>query len=466
MPSARRERSGAWAMALGLAAAAWAGAARGETVPRPTLPGSVVAPFTARDVSGQFIISGGRPPEARVGTIPDAAPDLDEVPLEAQWVAVAADRARRTLQRLMEAPDGWRGKVFVNIHEPGDAAFPGVQLRPVLVQGAWNVRVDVPSRLPWRTLVRVLVDALLVEMTSREGGPRPGTVPLWVSEGMTGLVLADRGRDLLVEGHTAVMRNAVKPGLLAEARKVLAGRPPLALDELAFPPASMASDPAAHAAYRASATLLCHELLGDREGRRAFHEFIAALPRHENWQMAFLGAHRSRFLSMLEAEKWWAVNALHVLGRDPAMVWGRQATLAHLDALLFENAEIRVSTNAPASRQSVRLADLVARWDADARQEVVGRKLAQLRSLQQHAPKELLPLVADYFRCLQALDHPALRPDADAARRNGIPPRHRLVADRVARELHALDARLEQWKKLPANAPAPAVATTQRRRRR
>ena len=92
---------------------------------------------------------------------------------------------------------------------------------------------------------------------------------------MTGLVLADRGRDLLVEGHTAVMRNAVKPELLAEVRKVLAGRAPLLLDELAFPPSSMASDAAAHAAYRASATLLCHELLGDRDGRAAFNAFLA-----------------------------------------------------------------------------------------------------------------------------------------------------------------------------------------------
>ncbi len=439
--------------------------AAAQTVPRPSLPGSVVAPFTARDVSGQFVVSGGPAPDPRVGVIPAAAPELGDVTLQAQWLAVTADRTRRTLQRLMGLPEGWRGKVFVNIHDSGPEAAPAaVQLLPVLLHGAWNVRLDLPAKLPWKTLVRVLVDALLVEMAGREAGQRPVVVPLWLSEGMTGLVLADRGRDLLVEGHTAVMQNAVKPELLVEVRKVLGGRAPLLLDELAFPPASMASDPAAHAAYRASATLLCHELLADRDGRRALAGFVAALPRHENWQMAFLAAHRPRFLSMLEAEKWWAVNAVHVLGRDPAMVWSRQATLLHLDALLTENAEIRVSTNAPASRQSIRLADLVSRWDAGVMRDVVRRKLAQLRQLQRHASKDSLPLVADYHQALQALDDPVLRPESDALRRNDMEPRLRIVATRVSRELRALDARLAEWKRLPPAATLPA--TPQRRRNR
>ncbi|MEI6343384.1 MAG: hypothetical protein WCR07_15630 [Verrucomicrobiota bacterium] len=456
-----RDRVASSVVLAGILVPAWAGWA--QTVPRTSLPGSVVAPFTARDVSGQFVISGGPPPETRVGLIPEALPDLEDVPLQAQWMAVAADRTRRTLTRLLDLPEGWRGKIFVNIHDAGDEGGKGVHLRPVQVQGAWNVRLDLPSKLPWKTVVRVLVDALLVEMANREPGAHVGVVPLWVSEGMTGLVLADRGRDLVVEGHTAVMRNAVKPEWLAEVRKVLAGRSPLLLDEMAFPPAGMASDAAAHAAYRASSTLLCHELLGGREGRRAFNDFLAALPRHENWQMAFLQAHRGRFLTMLEAEKWWAVNSLHVLGRDPARVWGRGATLAHLDALLVENAEIRVSTNAPASFQSIRLADLVVKWDRDVQRDVVRRKLSQLRSMQQHAAKEILPLVADYHRALQALDDPNLRPESDALRRNEMEPRWQRVASKVARELRVLDVQLAEWKKLPPEATAPVA---QRRRRR
>ena len=456
-------RGGAVFLVVATVAAAFAPVARAQKIPRTGLPGSVVAPFTARDVSGQFVVSGGAPPEARVGWIPEAAGDVEDLELQAQWLAVAADRTRRTLDLLLGAPEGWRGKIFVNIHDAGDASGKGVHLRPVLLQGAWNVRLDLPHKLPWKTVVRVLVDALLVEKANRDAGPSAGAVPLWVSEGMTGLVLADRGRDLLVEGHTAVMRNAVKPELLAEVRKVLAGRAPLLLDELAFPPGSMASDAAAHAAYRASATLLCHELLGDRDGRAAFNAFLATLPRHENWQMAFLQSHGGRFLTMLEAEKWWAVNGLHVLGRDPAQVWGRAATLSHLEALLVENAEIRVATNAPASFQSIRLADLVVRWDPDVQRDVVRRKLGQLRSLQQHAAKELLPLVTDYLQALQPLDDPTLRPDADALRRNDMEPRRQLVAAKVARELRALDARVAEWKKLPPNASPPAP---QRRRRR
>lgn len=414
----------------------------GQTLPARRLPGGVVPPPTARSLSGQFVVSGGQVAEGRVGIIPELSANWEKLELQPQWLAVAAERVKRAVLARFDSADRWRGKIHIEIKTGRDMRTVPIRIVPVLMPGGWNYRMDVPEEVEWKRLVRALVEVVLLEAANREAGDRVGLPPLWLNEGMTGLVLAENGRDLVIEGHTAVLRNERRPGALEEVRRVLSGRPPLLIGDLSFPPDALATDPAGWTHYQASASLLVHELMLDGEGIAAMGRFLQFMPRYLNWQTAFLGAHGTRFLSLLEVEKWWAVNATHVLSRDPALIWSREASLTHLNGLLLENATIRTDGRAD-QRQVVSLSEVVLKWDVAVQREVLNRKREQLRELYQHAPGDLLPLVTEFNQVLAEYMDDRYRMESGGLRRSELEPRARVVAGKAARRLKAIETRVK-----------------------
>ncbi len=415
----------------------------GQTLPARRLPGGVVPPPTARSLSGQFVVTGGQVPEARVGIIPELSANSEMLKLQPQWLAVAAERVKRAVLIRFDSADRWRGKIHIEIKTGRDLRQLPVRIVPVLMPAGWSYRMDVPEEVEWKRLVRALVEVVLLEAANREAGDRVGLPPLWLNEGMTGLVLAEHGRDLVIEGHTAVLRNERRPGALAEVRRVLEGRPPLSFGDLSFPSDTLANDPAAWMQYQASASLLVHELMLDGEGVAAMGRFLQGMPRYLNWQTVFVEAYGNRFLSLLEVEKWWAVNASHVLSRDPAMIWSRDVALTHLRGLMTENATIRADGRAD-QRQVVSLAEVVLKWDAAIQREVLNRKREQLRELYRHAPSDLLPLVTELNQVLSEYLEDRYRLESDGLRRAELEPRARVVAGKAARRLKILDDRLKK----------------------
>jgi hypothetical protein len=317
--------------------------------------------------------------------------------------------------------------------------------------------LDVPEEIEWRRLVRALVEVVLLEVANREAGTQVGLPPLWLNEGVSFLILADQGRDLVLEGHQAVRRNERKPSLLAEARRMLDGRSPLLFSELSFPGENLPNDTALWSAFQASAALLTHELLTDETGRRSMGQFLRGLPRCLNWQTAFIEAHRNRFLSALEVEKWWAVNSIHVLGRDPALLWTREVTLDQLAAIQVEHMEIGRGTNAPIQRNSIPLSQVLLQWDAATQREVIRRKESQLRELYQHAPIDLLPLVSDYYRTLQQYAADRFGNGVGELRRAELEQRVRVVATKTSRRLQELDRKRTALRETPSNQPQAKV---------
>lgn len=444
--AAAREWGAALALMLGLLFPVLSVA---QTIPPKRLPGAIVPPVTARSISGQFVVQSATGMAPRLGLIPEVATDVSEVALEAQWLAITAERVKRAVLMRFDAGDRWKGKIHLNIRPQAEVGPGPVRIVPVRFPAGLQYRVDLPDKMEWRRLIRALVEVVLLEMANRDSAENIGLPPLWMNEGMTALVLADQGRDLVPQSHTAVMRNERKASLLVEARKVLGDRPPLLFSELSFPADTVATDPVAWSFYQASSALLVHELMLDVPGRQAVWNFLALLPRYLNWQMAFLEAHRGRFLSVLEVEKWWAVNATHVLDRDPAQLWTREATLAHLASLLVESAEIGGGTNAPARREAVPLAELVLKWDGTLQGEVIRRKQEQVRDLYRHAPKEELPLVVDLNRILQEYRDGRAGIERDPARRADVEPRARLVAAKASRQLRELQGKIERLRNPP-----------------
>lgn len=426
---------------VSLALLAGGGSLSGQVIPPRRLPGAVVPPVTARGISGQFIVSSPTGATPRVGIIPEAAA-ADEIVLEPQLLAVAAERVKNAVLARFDAGDRWQGKIHIYIRPKRELGNAPIRIVPVSFPGGWQYRMDVPDEVEWRRLVRALVEVVLLEAANRDMGEQVGLPPLWVNEGVAFLVIADQGRDLVLEGHKAVRRNERKPSLLTEARRMLDGRSPLLFSELSFPPDNLPNDAALWPAYQASAALLTHELLSDEAGRRAMGQFLRGLPRCLNWQTAFLEAHRARFLSALEVEKWWAVNSIHVLGRDPALLWTRAVTLDQLAAIQTENVEIGRGTNGPVQREAIPLSQVLVQWDGATQREVIRRKESQLRELYQHAPIDLLPLVSDYYRTLQQYTADRFGNGTANLRRAELEQRARVVATRTSRRLQELDRKL------------------------
>lgn len=453
-PSAQLRRF--WILIASLALLGGEGEVIGQVIPPRHLPGSVVPPVTARGISGQFIVSGPTGAKPRIGLIPESAGG-EEIGLEPQWLAVAAERVKRAVLGRFDATDRWQGKIHIYIRPKRELGAGPLRIVPVSFPGGWQYRLDVPEEIEWRRLVRALVEVILLEVANREAGTQVGLPPLWLNEGVSFLILADQGRDLVLEGHQAVRRNERKPSLLAEARRMLDGRSPLLFSELSFPGENLPNDTALWSAFQASAALLTHELLTDETGRRSMGQFLQGLPRCLNWQTAFLEAHRNRFLSALEVEKWWAVNSIHVLGRDPALLWTREVTLDQLAAIQVEHMEIGRGTNAPIQRNSIPLSQVLLQWDAATQREVIRRKESQLRELYQHAPIDLLPLVSDYYRTLQQYAADRFGNGAGELRRAELEQRARVVATRTSRRLQELDRKRTALRETPSNQPQAKV---------
>lgn len=431
-PFPRRRRSpwltGLLAMGLGVA-----GAAQSIVL---TPPGRLPGPesggaLSARSVSGQFVVHGSASQGTPAGRLPERADDL-VIAVEPELLAVAAERVKAAVYRELgwTRPPPWKGTVRLHLQATrGDTNMP-IRIVPQLFADGWQYAVAMPDRIQWPRLIRGLTQVVLLELANREAGDRLAQTPFWLNEGLAGLLLGGPGRDLIPEPRTAFTRTTRRPDRLREARAGMARGQVLSFSELGTTEPSMLADPAAWGVFRGNAILFTHELLGDEGNPGRLREFLRRLPRHLNWQTAFLEAYSGRFLSLLDVEKWWAVNASHVLALDPSQRWNREVLLRRLEELVTESAEIQASTNRPAVTDRASLATIVREWDFATQRVVLGRKVAQLRLMYAQAPAELLPLVSGYYQTLER--YLADRPKAGP-----------VLARPTARKLEELDRQLQ-----------------------
>jgi hypothetical protein len=417
------------------------------------LPGSLL-PVTARSSSGQFIVSGGNASGNRLEQLPlnpqSAALFLarirpsegrDTIEVDPSLLAVSCERIKRATLAALDARDEWRGRVRLHLRPAAQVPGP-IRIQSTPFADGWQYAADLPQKLEWPRFVRALVETLLLEQANRFAGPeRLAQPPLWLTEGLTGLILNDSGRALVPELNREWSQSQRRIDPASDARRRLAGQPALTFDELSQPDETWLTNPTNFLRFQASATLFTHELLQTQGGRPAVRTFLRTLPAHLNWQTAFLKACQPGFASLLDIEKWWAVNAANRLTKDPSEFWSREATLAHLNAILLETAEQQPDTNAPPSRLQTPLAAVIATWDFALQRPVIERKLVQLEELAVHGSNDLLPYVTETRRTLDR--YLAERTAPSETRRGQLETRDRVLAGQTARQIAALTQRLE-----------------------
>lgn len=389
-------------------------------------------------MSGQFIVHAGKASLPLPGREIRPVGDDLAIGLRPDLLTVSCERIKRAVLTRLGLRDQWRGKIHLHLH-PQPAAEQPVAIRPQVFRDGWQFHVSLPDKIEWPRLVRSVTEVVLLELANRENGSTVcAQPPLWFAEGMDALVIGEHGRELVIESQTLLNRADHKPDALRDSRTALVGQDPAGFSELTLATVEQLAPPGEFTRFRANAALLVHVLTADSRRQRTV-EFLRNLPAALNWQTPFLHAHRPEFANLLEAEKWWAVNATHELAQDPALFWSPAQVAARLGEIFRESAAVRAG--ATTATETLPLARLVAEWEFAAQRPVLERKLSQLQLLRLRTPEEpapLRPLVTECFRTLERYLAERDRANAGNPGRGTVGNRTKVLIRTTARRLEAL----------------------------
>jgi hypothetical protein len=383
-------------------------------------------------------------------------------------VAISAERIRQAVWNELGYTGGWRGRVAISLR-----AWRGVDEAPEIecgrTLGGWNYRVRLTEWIPGDRYLRTLVQVVLMEMANRAATDEIAEIPLWLTEGLTAHLLANNRVELVIDRpqitmngvrfSPPVVQDRRRVSQLEKAHKVMLGEAPLTFEELSWPaPAQTGGAQGAH--FRACAQLLTHELLTLRGGRECMRNFLAELPAHANWQMAFLGGFAPHFKRPLEIEKWWALESASFSGRDLIQTWTYEESWQKLADLLTEPVNVYGATNELPMRAEVKLQAVVRDWETARQQPVLRRKLADFDALRLRVAPELSPVVSEYIRALSGYVGRSTKPDSVAGVK-GWATRPETAARRaLTDQLDALETRVLKMRPgaEPPRTPPPVAS--------
>lgn len=406
--------------------------------------GAAPEPVTVRSQSGLFTVRG-----LALG-MPVARFTTSNVPylrLDPTLTAISLERIRQAVLVELKLPDRWRGRITVTTH-PVAEDDPAVRMTSVHYSDGWGYKIELPERLDRARFIRVAVRAILLEIANRTAIVREAELPPWLVEGLATELEVNSLPTLALEPETQVARRDHNPDAMRTARAVLRHRPPLQFDELNMPSEDLTTGDNA-ALYRACAHVLVHNLLRLRQGRECLREMLERLPETLNWQTTFLNAFRNHFPRLIDADKWYALNAATLGGREQMSVWPLETTARQLDEILSTQVQVRLNTSDLPIQTDVTLQRMIGEWEFSQQLPVLNEKLNRLQALRQRAAPELSGLIADYLQTLQG--YAAAGPSRTAGlfrRRNN--------SQSVVEQLDALDARRDMFRdRGPKTVAAP-----------
>lgn len=424
-----------------------------------------VASQTIQSQSGQFVISV----PARNESNPLAAvlrTNRQWIEVEPALLVVSCERAKQAVVRQLGVTAPWRGRIHVGVF-PAGSAEDSTSLAADRFREDWNYRLGVPDVVERTRLMRGLVQVVLLEIANRQAGERSVELPPWLVIGWTEQLLAESGAELLFkpprkEVGGLKLDSTVTIHRQSEERAALHTRlrehPPLTLQELSWPTESD-FDGTTSAAYRACSQVFVAELLRLRNGPACFRTFLEELPKHLNWQTAFLKAFNQHFARLLDVEKWWALQVAYLGGRDLLHTWPAAESWRKLEEAVRVPVQVRASSNdLSAARETIALQTVVRDWPHLRQTPVLRARLQQLELVRQRVAPELLPLAEDYRRVLANFLSERDKQGAVLTRGPNVRPGLVRLISITVRQLDALDARLASARNHQATSDAAPAA--------
>jgi len=403
-------------------------------------------PRTLQSQSGQFLVRGpafeSRPAQGAILT------NLSTVRLEPAVLTVSCERIKQALLDLLDLRDQWQGRIFIQLHPVQQDREPVVVTSTRFVDG-WLYRVQMPDAMDRGRLLKVVVQVLLLEIGNRRAQGRSVELPPWLAEGLAAHLAATASATLALEPHTRVSRQERDPDPLREVRQMLRAQTPLTWNELNWPtPAQLADENLL--LYRSCAQLFVHELLRLKHGRESLQEMLLLLPEYLNWQTAFLGSYRQVFPRLAEVEKWWALQAVHLAGRDVFSLWPPAETARQLEDILGTAVQVRLRTNDLPQSVHLKLQSVIQEWSFARQHPVLLQKVNQLQALRLRTVPELTALLDGYALALDDYLRALDKPERPGGTWSEAPANSRSAVNRIIRRLDELDLKRERLPRTPA----------------
>ena len=360
----------------------------------------------ARSVSGQFVVTGTSRLSS-LATAPKIAADTNFVRLEPALLAVSAERIRETLWRELGINNHWRGKIFL-VLRPAQSPDEDVTITSERFVNGWNYSVSLPDVLSRAHFARAMVSVVLLEFANRNASTPSVEIPGWLTEGLSQQLLAtdwreivlsspSRGVNGLPESRTIDNRRGMDS--LADVRRVLQNHPALTFEQLNWPTDAQLSG-ADDGVYRASAQLLVNELLDLKNGPAHLRIMLQSLPGFYNWQTAFQNAFSADFPRPLDLEKWWALQVVNFVARDPGSRWTPAVSREKLDEILSVPVEMRAASNALPAHAEISLQAVIRNFDSPRQTEILQTRLRDIELAQFRMAPQLAVLTAEYHLAL------------------------------------------------------------------
>jgi len=441
------------------------------------------SPLAARvPIAGSLAFLVAAPPVSSPGEPAD-------VRLEAETVVVSCERIKRLFLQELGMRDDWRGRIELIINS-SRTEKRGPLLTGIYRPNEWSYELELPKTIQPQILVRAVVQTLLTEVVNRRAGSQSAEVPFWLVEGLTAHLVAYNLPTFIIRPNVqTVGYEDLRIEGLGGIRAGLRQHTPLTFQQLSWPERSNIAGKD-EAVYRSSAQLLLESLLHLADGRSRLRQMLQEMPRHLNWQTAFLLAFHSDFPRLLDVEKWWGLNCVSFTSSDLTEPLTEQECWQKLRAALDVPVEVHLDSSRMPAPARLTLQEVIMQWnpaeasaalqravrdlqglqlftfrcdvnlDASGASPAVLRDASDLEASQWRIGRELSPLVTRYLTVLLGYMKHSQSPPPLAS------PAGRLAADRflafkqeTARQLNSLDEeRAAMWAKSPS---ATAAAETE-----
>ncbi len=363
-------------------------------------------PLVIRSQSGQFLVRGL--PVGWSRGMASTNSSKEWVRLDPSVLAVSAERVKQTMLTGLGLSDQWHGTISMILHSVVADNEP-IRVTSLRSRDGWNFRVELPEVAPKQRVLKTITQVLLMEMANRRSGERPAELPPWLGEGLLAHWQATSLATLTLEPLTGIDVQGQRRDPFAEVRECLRTNTPLTLDELNWPTAEQRYGTNAMV-YRSCAHLFVYELLNLQQGPACLRDMLARLHQYRNWQTAFLRAFEPCFKSLLEVDKWWALNVVNLTGKDPFSLWPEAESQARLEDCLLTTVDVRTNSKELPLSTDVRLQQVISQWEPARQAPVLRHILNQLQALRPRVVPEVAGLIDQYYVVLDKYLR-ALAPD-------------------------------------------------------
>jgi hypothetical protein len=400
---------------------------------------------------GQFVIHGQRQGMGTdLKTV--SGPSGGLVLMDPALVVVSCDRIKQSLLRELDMRDHWRGKIHIYIN-PRRLRSTSVDIQSTFYVDGWQCRIDVPSEMEASRFIRGIVHALLLELANRNPPNFTSEVPLWLSEGLTQILLNTEGNRLVLEPKTRTIRTEVRSDQLASVRVKLLSSTALGFGELSLPGPDLVSSPR-WPQFENSACWFVYQLLQLPNGRAALADFISRLAVCLNWQTAFFQSFNFAFGQPLDVEKWWLLCVVDATSRDKWFSFTRTLCLDKLREILQVPVQVRHAADVLPVYSQVSLQEFVEQWRFEVQSSILFNKLTQLEILRLNAPEDLRRLISDYHAAISTYLSNRLGGD-QSAHRGPVPLPPQIVVPKLVQQLTDLDLQCQFLRQTSARTSVP-----------